>query len=163
MALSREKREIRRMEQVVKTSFIVDTFKIFMDAYQKPLGNSRYGLSLKITVRNNNHYLVFEDFGLHFAINVYTNGNVETRMRERNHCVYREQLFEYTPDIEEQGEFQRYLEDDLAEKIVKVALERIASYGEFMDILFEKVRFSEAYDYFRFEREIERIVGVNEK
>ncbi|SEA55455.1 hypothetical protein SAMN02910384_01741 [Pseudobutyrivibrio sp. ACV-2] len=36
-----------------------------------------------------------------------------------------------------QGEFQRYLEDGLAEKIVEVALERIASYGEFMDILFE--------------------------
>ncbi len=47
--------------------------------------------------------------------------------------MYREQLFEYTPDIEEQGEF--------------------------MDILFEGVRFVEAYDYFRFEREIERSVG----
>ena len=159
MGLSKEKREIRRMEQAVKTTFIVDTFKIFMDAYQKTLGDSRYGLSLKITVRNNNHYLVFEDFGQRFAINVYTNGNVEIRMRERNHCVYREQLFAYTPDIEEQGEFQRYLEDGLAVKIVEVALERIASYGEFMDILFEGVRFVEAYDYFRFEKEIERSVG----
>ncbi len=54
----------------------------------------------------------------------------------------------------EQGEFQRYLEDGLAEKIVEVASERIASYGEFMDILFEGGRFVEAYDYFRFENEI---------
>ncbi len=82
MGLSNEKREIRRMEQAIKTTFIVDTFKIFMDAYQ------------------------------------------------------------------------RYLEDGLAEKIVEVALERIASYGEFMDILFEGVRFVEAYDYFRLENEI---------
>ncbi len=152
MALTKEKREQRRIELAVKNTFIVDAFRIVMDSYVNTLGDARCGMSFKVTVRNNNHYLVFEDFGQRFAINIYTNGNVEIRMRERNHCVYKEMLFEYTKDINDQADFLNLLKQEWAPKLIEIALERVSSYADFMDILFEGVGVFDAYNYFEFER-----------
>ena len=127
------KAEQRRQEVLAKRVFIGEVFKDFIESYLRMLNYDRAGMPMTITVKNDNHYIVFEEFGKCFKICIYTNGNVEIRVK---HAVieneYREQLFEYSADIDVQAEFLFKIENGFADMIIATALEKIVPYKAFI-------------------------------
>ncbi|SDI77382.1 hypothetical protein SAMN05421493_12712 [Pseudobutyrivibrio sp. 49] len=107
---------------------------------------------MTITVNNYNHYIRFSAHCQGFAICIYTSGDIDIHMKEFCHGEYTERIFEYSPDKEVQAKFLDYLEDTLATIILEVALEVVAPYHYFMDLLYGENHFLEAYDFFKNEK-----------
>ena len=124
---------IKRQEVIKKRIFLGLVFQDFMEAYLRQLNFERSALTLTVTIKNDNHYLVFNGFGKQLVVCIYVNGNVEVKVRECNRQEYREQLFEYSNDEDEQAEFLCRLEAGIADAVMDVALERSMSYGSFID------------------------------
>ena len=147
------KAEQKRMELATRHTFIVDAFDIFMKTYPKVLGDSRNSSKMTITVNNYNHYIRFSAHCQGFAICIYTSGDIDVHMKEFCHGEYTERIFEYSPDKNVQAKFLDYLEETLAPIILEVALEEVAPYHYFMDLLYGENHFLEAYDFFKKENE----------
>ena len=127
------KAEQKRQEVLAKRVFIGEVFKDFIESYLRMLNYDRAGMPMTVTVKNDNHYIVFEDFGKCFKICIYTNGNVEIRIRDAAFDEeFREQLFEYSPDVEIQADFLAKIENGFADIIIGMALGKVISYEDFI-------------------------------
>ncbi len=142
------KAEQKRQEVLAKRVFIGEVFKDFIESYLRMLNYDRAGMPMTVTVKNDNHYIVFQDFGKCFKICIYTNGNVEIRIRDAAFDEeFREQLFEYSPDVEVQADFLAKIENGFADIIIGMALGKVISYEEFIIASAGGLTFAAAYDY----------------
>lgn len=142
------KAEQKRQEVLAKRVFIGEVFKDFIESYLRMLNYDRAGMPMTVTVKNDNHYIVFEDFGKCFKICIYTNGNVEIRVKYAAiENEFREQLFEYSTDIDVQAEFLSKIENGFADMIIATALEKILPYKEFIIASRGGFSLAAAYDY----------------
>lgn len=142
------KAEQRRQEVLAKRVFIGEVFKDFIEAYLRMLNHDRTGMPMTVIVRNDNHYIVFEEFGKCFKICIYTNGNVEIRVKHAAiENEYREQMFEYSPDVDVQAEFLYNVENGFADIVIALALEKVLPYKKFIIAARGGLLLADAYDY----------------
>ncbi|MBR5636706.1 MAG: hypothetical protein IKW81_07265 [Pseudobutyrivibrio sp.] len=149
------KAELKKMETARKKKFVLEAYNIFMDSYYKVLGDEACPSKLVITIKNNNHYIKFQAHCQGFAILVYRNGNIDFSIKEFCHGEHLEHLYEYTDDVDSQKKFLDKLRNELADKIMEVALEKYVGYHYFMDLIYGENHFFDAYDYFKAQAEEE--------
>lgn len=126
------KAELKKLEVENKRCFIAEVFKDFIESYLRVLNYSRFAMQLTVVVKNDNHYLTFQEFGKCFTICIYTNGNVEIKMKASGSGEYKEQLFEYSPSKTQQMNFLSKLESGLCDIILETALEKFMPYEVFL-------------------------------
>ncbi|SDB06987.1 hypothetical protein SAMN02910298_00214 [Pseudobutyrivibrio sp. YE44] len=140
------KTEMKRIMVQQKRVFIRDVFKEFMIAYTEALSCARDSMTMTVTVKNDNHYITFEEFGKHFKLCIFTNGNVVLRMKEHNEDEYEYYFFEFVSDVKKQHEFVEHLRHGLARKVMNVALQTDFSYKLFMECTWCEYEFEKAYE-----------------
>lgn len=139
------KAEQNKLEKAKKYEFIAKTYAVILSSIPVQATGVRKSAQIRLTHKNFNRYIRFHAYGMDINFLIYGDGNVAVELTEALHSKHTEQLFEYSPEIEEQAAFLAKLAEMMPWVIDLYLDQSVMDFHSYMDYVGYSENMTAAY------------------
>lgn len=152
------KAELKRLETEKKHDFIARAYAIVLSCIPEQTVMLRNSVQIRLTHQSYNRYIRFHKYDKDMNIQIFGDGNVVIVLNTISHNEYKEQLFEYSGEEEQQETFLAELKELISRLLPLFTDQDLCDFHTYMGYVGGGRTAAEAYQqmmdhYHRFQKE----------